>query len=86
MRACAQLSFMPGTSESDSFQGGSLQTHLVWSLLITSFHVVFLPLSLPHCPEVDRMRRNFPSQLEITLKKASLAWHRAKFFSSALGA
>ena len=54
-----------------------------WARWSTAQHVLF---SLPHCPEVDRMRRNFPSQLEITLKKASLAWHRAKFFSSALGA
>lgn len=55
--------------------------HLVWSLPVTSFHGVFL-LSLPRCPSVDRMRKNFLSKLEVTLKKSLLAWARAKCFTS----
>lgn len=59
--------------------------HLVWCLVI-SLCVVFLLLSLPHCPYVDRMSKNFLPQLEVTPKKSSPAWHRAECFSSVLGA
>lgn len=72
-------------SENDAFQGGSLLMHLVWCLVI-SLCVVFLLLSLPHCPYVDRMSKNFLPQLEVTPKKSSLAWHRAECFNSVLGA
>lgn len=84
---------MHSTSENNSFQGGSLRIYTLCGLL-SPFHFMWLshcryvfqchlnPFHLTEARQLDTRQRNSLSELEVTLKKPLLAWHKDKCSSS----